>query len=158
MFQGLIDDSRGCPASKRFRGKTMYGTQKEICQELNRMFEESELLAIFVWTTESIKEIAYSHVITDEEAERVLGFVGNIPMKKYQDGVSFQTIMEALSHVRTEMRPLEVPADLLSRLSMYAERALEIESDCADFDRIPISKEIIQGREDLSKVKKLLGT
>lgn len=135
----------------------MYGTRLEITRELKRMFSADEPLAVLVWTTESVKFLVQSHGVTESEATKVLTRIGDIPMQEYQNhGVSFSSVIEVLRLVRNENRVVEVPADVLARLAVLADIALEIECGIAQDDSDPLLPEKIQGYEDLDKVKALL--
>lgn len=135
----------------------MYGTRLEIIRELKRMFSAEEPLAVLVWTTESVMSLAQSHGITESEATKVLARIGDIPMQEYQNqGVSFSSVINVLRLVRNEDRVVEVPADVLERLTVFAGMALEIESGIAQDDKIELLPELVQGFEDLDRVKALL--
>lgn len=135
----------------------MYGTRKEITHELKRMFAADEPIALLVWTTESVKSLARSHGITESEATKVLAEIGQMPMHEYQSkGVSFSSVIDALRIVRNAKRSVTVPADLLARLAVFAEMALETESNIAYDDKTDLSQDLVEGLEDLEKVKALL--
>jgi len=135
----------------------MYGTRKEMTRALNEMFTADEPLALLVWTTESVVAMAESHGITETEACDVLALVGDLPMSEHQrNGVSYQTIMEALTLIRVEKRPVNVPADLLARLIEFAGMALDVERGIAQDDQAPLPHEVVQGLDTLTKVKNLL--
>lgn len=135
----------------------MYGTRKEITHELKRMFAADEPIALLVWTTESVKSLACSHGITELEATKVLAVIGQTPMNEYQSkGVSFSSVIDALRNVRNARRPVTVPADVLARLAIFAEMALETESNIAYDDKTDLSQDIVEGLEDLKRIEALL--
>ncbi|WP_324724488.1 DUF1380 family protein [Lelliottia sp. JS-SCA-14] len=135
----------------------MYGTRKELTRELKDAFVADEPLALLVWTTESIKSWLRAHGITESEAAEVLIGIGNLPMRDHQsDGVSFDTIANLLNGVRSQSRPINVPADVLMPLSESAERALktirEMETDC----ELPASDYVDGAFADVALLRELL--
>lgn len=135
----------------------MYGTRKEITHELKRLFAADVPLAVFVWTTESVKVLAQSHGITDTEADAVLVRLGNQPVHEYQqNGVSWDTVLDELTAARAERRPVQIPADRLARLVRLAEQAVEIQEGIAQDDREPLSGDVIRGKVDIAHVRAVL--
>lgn len=135
----------------------MYGTRKEVTHELKRVFEAGEPLALLVWTTESVKAMAQSHGMTDSEAESVLAHIGTLPMQEYQQkGVSSNTVLACLSEIRAQNRTVVVPADVLSRVVLIAEQALELEKWTAKNDRTPIPNFVYCGFDDVAQIRNVL--
>lgn len=135
----------------------MYGTRKEITHELKRLFAADEPLALLAWTTESVKAMTQSHGITDIEAGSILVSIGNMLMQEYQQkGVSSSTVFDLLTEVRTEGRRVNVPANILKKLALFAEKALEIERCVAQGDRVSLPESVVQGKAALVKLNALL--
>ena len=135
----------------------MYGIRKEITHELKRQFAADEIMVVLIWTTESVMALAQSHGITDVEAETVLYRLGRKPMQEYQQqGISCNTVLDELTAVRAEQRPVQIPADRLARLVRLAEQALEIQEGIAHDDREPLSGDVIRGKADIAHTRAVL--
>ncbi|AZS59297.1 MULTISPECIES: DUF1380 family protein [Pectobacterium] len=135
----------------------MYGTRKQLTRELKQMFSADEPLALLVWTEESVKMIGASHGIRGEEAARVLVAIGEIPMREYHDkGVSPDTLYSLLNSIRTEKRPIAVPANLLESVLTSAEQWLAMEKDIAQDDQAPLTDVVTQALADANRVRQLL--
>lgn len=135
----------------------MYGDRKEVTHELKRLFAADEFLLVLIWTTESVKALAQSHGITDVEADTVLYRLGKRPMQEYQQyGISCDTVLDELTAVRAEQRPVQISADRLERLLKLAEQAVEIQAGIAQDDHNPVPGEVICGRADIAHVRAAL--
>lgn len=135
----------------------MYGTRKQLTGELKQMFAADEPLALLVWTEESVKMLGASRGICDAEAARILVAIGEIAMSDYQtNGVSLDTVRRLLNSIRTEKRPIAVPANLLESLLTSAEQWLEMEKHIAQDEQAPLTDVVTQALADVNRVRQLL--
>lgn len=139
------------------RGIKMYGTRKQLTRKLKEMFVAEEMLALHVWTVESVKSLGESHGITETEAETMLSVIGNIAMYEYQrSGISKDSFNNLLTSIRKEMKLVKVPADLLESVLTSAENCLDIEVNISRDDNEPLQDNVIRAIEDVKRVRKLL--
>lgn len=101
----------------------MYGTRKELNQLMKRAFGRDEKLAALVWSRQDVMALAED--MTGEEADAILCAIGNTGLGDHQEeGVSVRTVHELLAGLRAETRMVEVPSDLLARITETARLAL----------------------------------
>jgi len=113
----------------------MYGTRKTLNTQLKRAFGNEEPFALLIWTREQIENIALAEgygVVTDSEVEHILKTIGDMGLYDHTaKGISWHTVGVMLRRLRIEQRTLEVPVDLLARLTDIAASALSHGDDQA---------------------------
>lgn len=101
----------------------LYGTRKELNKKLKRAFGDTEKFALLVWTRETIMGAAQD--MTDQEADHLLAEIGRTGSGDHaEEGISFGTVLELLAGLRAAPAMVSVPAELLGRVSDWAERCL----------------------------------
>lgn len=101
----------------------LYGTRKELNKKMKRAFGDTEKFALLVWTRETVMGAAQD--MTDQEADHILAEIGGAGSGDHaEEGISFGTVLELLAGLRAAPAMVSVPADLLERVSDWAERCL----------------------------------
>lgn len=104
----------------------MYGTRKELNKKLKRMFGNDEHFALLVWTKEDV--MAQVEGMTEHEAHIVLELIGQTGTGDHaEEGISYHSVQALYAGIRESTRRVSVPADLLTRLTDVAGRALDAE-------------------------------
>lgn len=136
----------------------MFGTREALCKELERMFTHDEPLALLIWTEEGVHVACRELSPTDEEITAIQEVIGNTAMGTYRsEGVTSASVRDLLVRHREAInREVTVPATVLARLVLDAERELYHQEGLAWEAGKPASARINQGREDVELLKKLL--
>lgn len=101
----------------------LYGTRKELNKKLKRAFGDTEKFALLIWSRETVMGAAED--MTEQEADHILADIGGVGSGDHaEEGISFGTVLELLAGLRAAPAMVSVPADLLERVSNWAERCL----------------------------------
>lgn len=104
----------------------LYGTRKELNKKLKRMFGNDEHFALLVWTKEDV--MAQAEGMTEREADAILQEIGRAGTGDHaEEGISYHTVQMLYAGLRADIPTVSVPADLLTRLTDVAGRALDAE-------------------------------